>query len=372
MELIFLARSGLAYRDHAAVTDDFEIILDLVVSQKSNFTVAKDALLAEIGDIAVIKECSIPFIGVVASIANNKNGTYAIQLSDFKEVLDIDVKATSFSGDLCGFLSDLISKALIDSDDERQNLKYLEVTTSSSVEGSLSYESDSFVNVLELVETLNKAYGIILKTSVSFLRGRFTKITLDIGTVSEAIKLKYDYKALEDLEIKDSDEYSVNKVIYYPKSDNGTHKTTEAFYLLKDGSISRDKDSTNRFNYVSLKSLFYSDDEYPALETKAMEEMSSTSDEHEITFGIKSGNGVLGIFKSSYLGTAVEFHSKDKTYVTLITQIRFDGTLAKCKITLGEHRSSLTDKIKLLTSGKTTNKGSISITGGSDTDGGTY
>ena len=44
MELIFLSRGSLKYKDHAHITSDFELIVDLVVNQKSNFTLNKEKI----------------------------------------------------------------------------------------------------------------------------------------------------------------------------------------------------------------------------------------------------------------------------------------------------------------------------------------
>ena len=173
MELIFLSRGSLKYKDHALITSDFELIVDLVVNQKSNFTLNKEKINAEIGDIAILKDATLNYIGIIESIIVNPNKTIKVQLNDFKEIFNVKVPAENFSGDICIFLKNKIRQAFLDSSDSKQNLSYLTIDVNSSVQGSFAYDDDSFINILELISIVTKAYGIIVKYKVSFLRGRF-------------------------------------------------------------------------------------------------------------------------------------------------------------------------------------------------------
>ena len=51
MQLIFLNEQDLSVLDYAYATDDFDIILDALIPQKSKFTVNKQSLKAKIGDL---------------------------------------------------------------------------------------------------------------------------------------------------------------------------------------------------------------------------------------------------------------------------------------------------------------------------------
>ena len=74
MELIFLSRGSLKYKDHALITSDFELIVDLVVNQKSNFTLNKEKINSIMQDVAVI-----------ADYVDNLQGSY-----DAKSIKAID------------------------------------------------------------------------------------------------------------------------------------------------------------------------------------------------------------------------------------------------------------------------------------------
>ena len=56
MELIFLRERDLQVLDHASCTDNFEIVLDSLVPQKSKFTISKKTVNVENSDLVVVRE----------------------------------------------------------------------------------------------------------------------------------------------------------------------------------------------------------------------------------------------------------------------------------------------------------------------------
>lgn len=373
MQLVFLDRATLKYKDYAYVSNDFEIVVDLVVNQKSNFTLNKEEINASIGDLAVLKEANLNYIGIVESITKNENKTTKVQLNDFKEIFNVKVPASSFSGDVCLFLKNKIYEAFVNSGDTKQNLSYLTVTVNSSVQGTFNYGDDSFINILELMELVTKSFNIVIKYKVSFLRGRFQYIEVIIDEISKTTRLRHDLKAIQNLSIQDSNQYSVNKLIYYPKKENTSHKNTISYYLLTDGTVTTNKEDSRRYNYVSFDCAYYSDNEYETLSTKALSTMVGTSSDHEITFDLFLDNKVFKPLGNLFLGSLVEFYAPNKKYLTLLTQIKYKGNFDICHLTLGEHRTSLTDKIKMLTKGNSGSGSNVSVSATvTSTDGGEY
>ena len=224
MKLIFLDRTTLRYKDNAYVSGEFEIVLDSVVKQKSNFTVNKETINAVVGDIAVLKEGKLSYIGIVQSITRNEDKTSKVQLSDFKEILGIKVPISSYSGNLCALLKSVIEKAFVSNADGRQNLKYLKVESLSDVEGTLSYDADTLIDIGDLIELLAKTYGIVVKHDVEFVRGRFSYIRITIEKETHLVKLRHDLKVITNLKIKESEEDVVNKCIFYPKEEHETNR----------------------------------------------------------------------------------------------------------------------------------------------------
>ena len=68
MHLIFLDEQDLSVLDYGYATDDFDIILDVLVPQKSKFTVNKQSLKAKVGDLLIVKESGYPYVGIITSI----------------------------------------------------------------------------------------------------------------------------------------------------------------------------------------------------------------------------------------------------------------------------------------------------------------
>ena len=370
MELVFLKRSTLAYLDHAYVAD-FDILVDMVVNQKSSFTINCGSVDAEVGDIAVLRGAPITYIGLVESLTTNDDGTMKVQANDIREAFDIDVPAGDYSGDLCVFLEQLVTEAFTSTGDSVQDMPYLTVERRTSAEGSLVYGDDSLVSILDLMELLAKSYGVITRFEAVISNGDYSGIKMAVEDIGRSSSLRYDLRAISNLELKDSAEYTTNKLVYYPKSDNTAHRTAEPFYLLTDGTVTQNQDDTRRYGYVSLRSEYYSDDDYDNLGTKARSELGGSSDDHEITFELCTDNSVYVPLGDIYLGSPVEFIAKRKTYHTLLTKIRYKGTFATASVTLGEQRTSLTDKIKMLSGTGTGNSTSVGVAA-SDTDGGEY
>lgn len=373
MQLIFLNRNTLSYKDFASIQPNFEIVLDMVVSQKSTFTLNKSSINASVGDVVILKHASFSYIGVLEEIIDGNNGTLKIHCQDFKELFNIKVPIRTYSGDLCMLLAEKIRQAFIENEDTRQCLNYLQISVNSSVSGTLAYDDDCLINIDDLIELLLKSYNIIVKYKVGFIRGRFSSINIIIEEVSKATKLRSDFKEIRDLSISDSDASSANKITFYPKKENEAHTRTISYYLLKDGSLSTDKDAEGRYEYVNATADYYSDDDYDSLKTKAQSSLCSTISDHEITFTLSVDNNVFIPLVNVFLGFYIEFHGPNKTYDTLLTQIKYKKNFDVCYLTLGEQRTSLTDKIKLLKKGIGSPGGNVSAsTTITDVDGGNY
>ena len=91
MELIFLNEQSLVVIDHALCTDDFNIIFDALVPQKSKFTLNKQSLNAKVGDLLLVKEKGYPYIGIVTSINSEDDGQTKVESKDYLSLLDVDV-----------------------------------------------------------------------------------------------------------------------------------------------------------------------------------------------------------------------------------------------------------------------------------------
>lgn len=354
-QLVFLDRHSLDFLDYAIVSE-FELVVDMVVNQKSNFTLNKESIKANVGDIAVFRAEGIEYIGIVESFVHGENKTTQVQLNDFKEVFNVQVPIEGMMSlnwaNLCSFVGTLIDKYFKDKNDPQQQMPYIEVESHAMVIKSMNFESDSFINIKEFMDMLIKDYGLLIRFKTEIEGGKFSKVIVVIEESKIVAQFRHDYKAIRNLEVRDSTEYSVNKCVFYPHMSNMTHRDKVYYYLLKDGNITKESDVEGRFNSVSVHGEFYNDKDYESLESKAKSILVTSSRNHEITFDLAVKSSVYIPLNTLFVGSHVVFYTKENKYTTLLTQIKYGANMGVCRIVLGEHRSSLTDKIKLLTAKK--------------------
>lgn len=348
MELIFLSRGNLKVKDYAFISDDFNLVLDSVVPQKSYFKVNKVGINAEVGDIVFLKNNVINYLGIVETLQLEGDFQSKVETTDFSSLLDVKVLVNSYSGDLCLFLQNLINSHFKNSGDALQNLSYLSIIKEATVIGNLTYENDTLLSIKELSETLSKSYGIRYDTLLKIEGGVISGIEVMIRSVTRGLVVKSNLAVLSGLSITDSTIQTLNKITFIPKVENTAHRSTLNYYLLSDGTISNLPNHSLRYPYVKGTAAIYSDNEYSSLLTKAQTELLKGNLEHNISFKVFMNNTFVVPFKNLKLGDFVFFIAGSKTYNTMVTQLSFKGNFYECNVVLGEYRIRLTEKIKLL------------------------
>ena len=349
MELIFLNEQSLVVIDHALCTNDYEIILDSLVPQKRKFTVSKQSLNAQMGDLLVVREKGYFYIGIITSIKSDDDGSTKIETKDYLSLFDIEVPLpTSFSGNISSFLIARINETFKNSGDSYQNVSYLSLESEVYKEASLTYEADTKMNLLDLVEEFSKTYGIRLVYEMVIQNGVFYQIKVKVVEAKIGIAIKHDLGSISNLVINDTNENSLNKVVFVPKSDNTTYRSRITYYLYLDGTISRNNTLTRRNPKVKVKYEYYADNDYSSLLSKATKLLIDDSLNHSITFSFSFVTNKIESLNNLKIGTFVQFISDEKVYETLVTKIKYKGSFQFAEITLGEYRNSLTDKLKLI------------------------
>ena len=123
MELVFLSREDLSVKDFGFFDSDYEIVLDSVVYQKSKFIINKESIKAEVGDIDFTRGLPFLFIGIIDAITNEESYKTCVEVNDFSSLFDTKVTVSSYSGDLCEFLKQLITKTFVNNSDN-YNINY--------------------------------------------------------------------------------------------------------------------------------------------------------------------------------------------------------------------------------------------------------
>ena len=348
MQLIFLNEQDLSVLDYAYATDDFDIILDALIPQKSKFTVNKETLKAKIGDLLVVKDKGYPYVGIITSIKTDDKKQTKVETKDYLSLLDVDVPLpTSFSGNSAQFIVNLINNTFKYSGDSYQNVSYLETAIEVVKNCSLTYEADTKENILDLVEEFSKTYGIRLEYEVMLLNGKFNKIRIKVVSAKVGITMKYNLGTITDLNVNDTNEISLNKVYYIPKAENTQHTSQIVYYLTNDGQVVTTAPALKRIHKVKMKYEFYSDKDYASLLTKATKALVDSSLEHTITFNFSFITNKSEPLNELKVGAIVVFITENKTYETVVSKMEFKGSFNVAKVTLGEYRLSLTDKLKL-------------------------
>ena len=372
MKLLFLDRSTLQYKDNAYVSNQYELVLDMVLIKRSTFKVNKTNINCTIGDIVVLKNHVFSYIGILESIELNDDHSTTIKSLDFREIFNLEIPATSFSGDLAQYLYQMITDHFKNNTDQKQNLSYLTISKETNVNGSLNFETDNITSMSKVFELVSKGYGMSFITDVTYLRGRITGIHFRIVSVNQGMIIKSNFSSILNIETNDSTSQLINKVVFYPRSDNLIYQSIKTYYLLTTGDITEDSLSELRYTSVMARSYIYTDNDFETLETKARSEMLSSKLDHNITFMIDMKNKVVIPFTNIYLGDYVSFIHKGKTYESVITGITFKDSLNYALITLGEYRVKLTEKIQLLSKNSgSSSTNHITITN-TDIDGGEF
>lgn len=347
MHIIFLSERTLEVVDYAFASSDFEIILDTLVPQTSTFNINRPKIKATIGDYLTIKENDYFYIGIISGIEEAKEGLLKISSIDFLSKFDVEVPITSFTGNISQFIINLISAHFKTNSDSKQNMPYLQTESFISKTGSLVFEADKKNSITKLVQEFSKTYGIRLDYELVITEGRFTNIKVNVVQVDHGVVMRSDLGTISNLNVADTNQNTLNKIIYYPKAGNTIYKTAINYYLLNDGTVSTDGSSNKRIERVNFKCEYFADSDYSSLLTKATSALVDSSLEHYIGFDFSYSANRIESLNLLKLGTFVKFITPNKTYETIVSKITYKGTFKQATIVLGEYRISLTDKIKL-------------------------
>jgi hypothetical protein len=362
MRLLIYDFKDFTYKEDLIVSNDFELILDTVITQSSYFVCNVPTTLAIVGDIVVLHERAMRYVGVIDKIVHAENSSIRLNTLDYISCLDFEFIRTGGTYANGYYLKDLLLARYRDCKDLIQRKPYLRYHNyAESVGGSIPLEN-KLIKFSDLLKECNSLFDLRIETRVGFqgfdLEEEY-KDTIPIGTITHLLinfrcskrkmKLKDSLPQLINLEISSNDEVRVNKIEFIP--DVGViNKGIKEYYLLTEkDEVTTNELSTKRYPYVKSKTLTYSEKETDKdLLDRASIELKKEEYKHSISFEIDCRNDVFVPFDNINLGDRVEFITDNKIYKTLVSQIRYKGSLDYCSVILGENRITLTDKIKLI------------------------
>lgn len=348
MQLIILDCKTLTVKDYAFVSDEFEIIIDLVVPQKSSFIVNKNIINGVVGDLVTLKHLNYFYLGVIDTIESIDDYKIKILTKNFTEIFNIKVPVNSYSGDLILYIENLIIDHFKNNEDNNQNLNYLRVNKKTTATGTINFDKDTLMSITEVIEMILKMYILSINIELVIEDGSFKYVDVVISKPADKKVIKSNMSAITDLIIISNDSRTVNKITFYPKNDNLNYKNSVSFYLLRNNEVSTNKDNPLRFSNVIQKSELYSDNDYINLTQKAKKEFLNSSLNHSISFNVYSRNNLITPIVNLKTGDYIDFIKDERVYETQVTQMKFANNFYQATVTLGEYRVNLTDKLKLL------------------------
>jgi len=348
MEIVILDRHTLNVKDYFFIDIGFDINVDVVVAKKSTFQVSKRVVNARVGDLLYVKNSTVKYLGIIETIETSEIEQPIIHCLEFLNIFSLEIPIQSYIGNVGEFIKSLIEQHFIHCTDYYQSIPYLLLENQSSKIDELVYDPAKLQNVSSVIENLYHKHNIRFDYEFVYVRGRISQIKLIIKDVSNSKTIKYVPGFVSNLNIQKNSSQSTNKIIFVPKLENSTYSDIVEFFLLKDNTVSSVVNHELRYEITRAKTLFYSDEEYDSLDLKATKELTNSMYNHNISFTMTLTNKLLKPFIDFGLGDYIKFIDTDQSYNTIVSSIQFKDDENVGRITLGEQRNTLTEKIVLL------------------------
>ena len=349
IELVILDSRNFNVKDYT-FTKSYTIIFDSLVENNTIFMVNKPNLNASSNDIIITRGAPKQYIGIIDKLntVNNVTTITCVQFSSKFNTTYVGESVTDVN--LGEYIKKIITNNLKNSDDNLQNLDYLEIENKAQITGAVSLTSNAASNILDVINTILKGYELVINYGIEYsTSGGFESLKVTIEDVSNEIVINSKEKFIQNVEVVDGRIGAVNKLIYYPNSDNVLYKTTYSYYLLDDGTITTDSNAEGRLIPVVSEIGYYQDKDiyYDAGETlmaKVRTKFAETTYNHYIKFTINENKAIP--INSLNLGDRVLFiDEKNQKYNSIVTQLYYNDVTGNVQVQLGLNRITLTDKL---------------------------
>lgn len=261
MNLLIYDKLDFTFKEALNLSSDYRIILDLVINQSSYFVTNHTAALAKVGDIVILHERSFFYIGTITGIELTDIGQVKIIAVDYLTSLDFTIQIMPFSGNIGAELIRYLNEVLLINSDVYQNRPFLKLVNESNVEGKISNEEDKLTKFSDFYTQIYKEHKVRLQLRLGIVKGTITHLKVIAIHASNETILSSNFPMIRNLAISDNKATNINKITFIPSVKNTLYTTQESFYLLADGTISTDKNSSLRILDVVEKKSIYKDDD---------------------------------------------------------------------------------------------------------------
>lgn len=351
-KIVFLNRK-FQYKDVVVIEENVSVV-DIISTQKITIQIPFKLKIDESDFALFYKNGKIDFIGIIDSIENStSNDILILNIVYVDEIFNLSCEFNSLSGNVFNWVKETIENNFVNTDDIVLNIP---ITIKNSLlklyTGEYAFESNNLKNELS---NLFKYNGTYLEYSLDVdSSGKPIGLIIDVKNNNdyEALNLKYNLPIIQNLKRVFTQNQNINKLILAP--GEGVTGEKYVFYLLKDGTITRDANAVNRFPVVNQTIKFYdSEATAESLVTIAEQTLQGEEANHNIEFSLlKNDSFKLNLYQK------INFIDKDANYNSYITKIINNGDIQT--VTIGIVRKSLTDKLKK----SSTSTGTTSVSSG--------
>ena len=156
-------------------------------------------------------------------------------------------------------------------------------------------------------------------------------VDIEVSDVSDYVE-NYDISVLAKLNVK------------WKKTEESTEEVRKSFYLLADRTVSENVNDPNRVE-GSVKSIQIITEKEEEMRQQVFNEFSSNRYNHKITFNIIR-NSKLYPEQEFYVGRPCTVKTKSGVRSSMITKIEISSSSGLLKVTLGNMKVTLTDKLR--------------------------
>lgn len=217
----------------------------------------------------------------------------------------------------------------------------------------LAMSSKTHTRVAARPETEQGVYN--LKTFLGNAKQRYgihADFELEQGGLTVRLEKRTDVELLIDIEVSDVSDYVENYdvsvlaklIVKWKKTEDSTEELRKVFYLLSDRTVTGDVNNPNRVE-GSVKSIQIVAEKEEEMRQQVFNEFSSNRYNHKITFNVVR-NSKLYPEQEFYVGRTCTVKTKSGVRNSMITRIETSSNSVLLKITLGNMKVTLTDKLR--------------------------
>lgn len=326
--------------------DEYAFKEDIDYNDKSTVKFIKQPNLED-GDFVYCKDSNTTvFFGICEKIkSESAEVDYTVILLQKENLFnrfifadDLDLITEKGIGE---YLKITIDRNFINSQDSLLDFKWLDVhSTDTTKEVSKPDIEQGVFNLKTYLGNLKQHHGI------------FTELKFNPDGIDVIIQKRNSSELMVDMEVSDVSDYIENYDISvlaklnvkWKKTEESAEEVRKSFFLLSDRTISEDVDSPQRVE-GSIKSVSIITEKEEDMRQQVFNEFASNRYNHKITFNIVR-NSKLYPEQNFYIGRPCMIKTKSGVRKSMITKKEISSNSALLKITLGNMKVTLTDKLR--------------------------